>query len=79
VLAGRAVWSINSTAVGGGVAEMLRTMLPYARAGGFDARWLIVRAGADCFRVTRGSTTFSPGISGTAVHWERRSETSTNA
>ena len=34
VLAGRAVWSINSTAVGGGVAEILRTMLPYARAAG---------------------------------------------
>ena len=53
LLAGRAVWSINSTAIGGGVAEILRTMLPYARAGGLDARWLIVRAGADFFRVTK--------------------------
>ena len=53
LLAGRAVWSINSTAIGGGVAEILRTMLPYARAGGLDARWLIVRAGADFFGVTK--------------------------
>ena len=53
LLAGRAVWSINSTAIGGGVAEILRSMLPYARAGGLDARWLIVRAGADFFRVTK--------------------------
>ncbi len=53
LLAGRTVWSINSTAIGGGVAEILRTMLPYARAGGVDARWLIVRAGADFFRVTK--------------------------
>jgi trehalose synthase len=53
LLAGRAVWSINSTAIGGGVAEILRTMLPHARAGGLDARWLIVRAGADFFRVTK--------------------------
>ena len=53
LLAGRTVWSINSTAIGGGVAEILRTMLPYARAGGLDARWLIVRAGADFFRVTK--------------------------
>ena len=28
-------------------------MLPYARAGGLDARWPIVRAGADFFRVTK--------------------------
>lgn len=53
LLEGRAVWSINSTTIGGGVAEILRTMLPYARAGGLDARWLIVRAGADFFRVTK--------------------------
>jgi trehalose synthase len=43
LLAGRVVWSISSTAIGGGVAEMLRTLLPYARAGGVDARWLVVR------------------------------------
>jgi trehalose synthase len=52
LLARRAVWSINSTATGGGVAEMLRTMLPYTRAGGLDARWPIVRAGAYFFGVT---------------------------
>jgi trehalose synthase len=53
LLAGRAVWSINSTATGGGVAEILRTILPYARAAGRDARWLIVRGSADFFRVTK--------------------------
>ena len=50
---GRAVWSINSTATGGGVAEMLRTMLPYTRAGGLDARWLIMRGSPEFFRVTK--------------------------
>jgi trehalose synthase len=30
-LSGRAVVSVNSTAVGGGVAEMLQTLLAYAR------------------------------------------------
>ena len=38
LLAGRSLWSISSTAIGGGVAEMLRTLLPYTRAGGVDAR-----------------------------------------
>ena len=53
LLAGRALWSISSTAIGGGVAEMLRTLLPYTRAGGVDARWLIVRGSADFFCVTK--------------------------
>ena len=79
VLAGRTVWSINSTAVGGGVAEMLRTTLAYMRAGGLDTRWLIMPGGTDFFGVTSGSTTSSMGISGIAVRWERRSEASTSA
>ncbi len=43
-LAGRAVVSVNSTAAGGGVAEMLRALLAYARGAGVDARWLVIRA-----------------------------------
>ena len=61
LLAGRVVWSISSTAIGGGVAEMLRTLLPYARAGGVDARWLVVRGGADFFRVTKRIHNFLHG------------------
>ena len=53
LLVGRTVWSINSTELGGGVAEMLRSMLPYTRAGGVDARWLIVRGSAEFFSVTK--------------------------
>ena len=53
LLAGRTVWSINSTATGGGVAEILRTMLPYTRAVGLDARWLIMRGSVEFFRVTK--------------------------
>ena len=36
--AGRAIWNISSTARGGGVAEMLRCLLPYARDAGVDVR-----------------------------------------
>jgi trehalose synthase len=53
LLAGRAVWNVNSTARGGGVAEMLRSLVAYARAGGVDARWVVVSGEPDFFRVTK--------------------------
>jgi trehalose synthase len=53
VLAGRRVWSVNSTAIGGGVAEMLRTLLPYWRGAGIDARWAVVGGPRQYFRVTK--------------------------
>ena len=39
LLAGRVVWNINSTARGGGVAELLESLVLYARGAGIDARW----------------------------------------
>jgi trehalose synthase len=51
---GRVVWNINSTAKGGGVAEMLRSLLAYARAAGVDARWVVITADdPEFFRVTK--------------------------
>jgi trehalose synthase len=42
LLRGRTVWNVNSTDTGGGVAELLRSLLPLARAGGVDVRWLVI-------------------------------------
>jgi trehalose synthase len=50
---GRAIWNINSTARGGGVAEMLRSLLAYARGAGIDARWIVIPGNDDFFRVTK--------------------------
>ena len=50
---GRTVWNINSTARGGGVAEMLQSLLAYARGAGVDARWLVISGNPDFFRVTK--------------------------
>jgi len=51
--AGRAIWNISSTARGGGVAEMLRCLLPYARDAGVDVRWVVLREGPEFFAVTK--------------------------
>lgn len=52
-LDGRAVFNVNSTGAGGGVAEMLRVVLGYARDAGVDARWLVIDGDARFFEVTK--------------------------
>lgn len=53
VLGGRRVWNLSSTAHGGGVAEMLTTLLAYARGIGIDARWEVIGGDAEFFAVTK--------------------------
>jgi trehalose synthase len=50
---GRAVWNINSTAQGGGVVELLRPLVGYARGAGVDARWVVIDGSPDFFTVTK--------------------------
>src|SRR3954467_8411977 len=50
---GRAVWNINSTARGGGVAEMLVSLLAYAHGAGVDARWSVIGGDDPFFAVTK--------------------------
>jgi trehalose synthase len=51
--AGRVIWNVNSTATGGGVAEMLQSLIAYARGAGVDARWLVIEGTPEFFRVTK--------------------------
>ena len=53
MLRGRAVWSVNSTAQGGGVAELLRSLIAYSRGAGIDARWAVIEGDSDFFTVTK--------------------------
>ena len=53
VLGGRVVWNINSTAQGGGVVELLRPLIGYARGAGVDARWLVIDASPEFFTITK--------------------------
>jgi trehalose synthase len=52
-LGDNAVWNVSSTAVGGGVAEMLRPLLAYSRGAGIDARWAVIGAEPEFFRITK--------------------------
>jgi trehalose synthase len=52
-LEGRVVWNVNSTARGGGVAEMLASLLAYAQGAGVDARWVVISGNPDFFSVTK--------------------------
>jgi trehalose synthase len=45
--------NINSTAAGGGVAEMLATLLGYARGIGLEAEWLVIAGDPEFFAVTK--------------------------
>ncbi len=53
ILDGRRVVNVNSTATGGGVAELLQTLLAYARGAGVDARWVVVDGDAAFFDITK--------------------------
>src|SRR6187402_238448 len=53
LFAGRAVWHVSSTLSGGGVAEMLRTLLPYVRGAGVDTRWAVLQGDGAFFELTK--------------------------
>lgn len=50
---GRAIWHVSSTLRGGGVAEMLHSLLPYVRGAGIDTRWVVVRERPEFFALTK--------------------------
>ena len=53
LLGQRTVWNINSTAAGGGVAELLHALFPMAHAMGLDARWLVIEGDPQFFAITK--------------------------
>ncbi len=53
LLADRALWNVNSTAAGGGVAEMLWSWVGLARGLEIDMRWLTISGTLDFFVLTK--------------------------
>lgn len=52
-LKGKSVQNINSTAVGGGVAEILSRMIPLLRDLGVDASWDVIKGDERFFAITK--------------------------
>ena len=53
VLAGRAIWNVNSTATGGGVAEMLQVLVGYVQDLDIPIGWLVITGDAEFFSITK--------------------------
>ncbi|HEX4699957.1 MAG TPA: glycosyltransferase [Actinomycetes bacterium] len=47
------LWHVNSSAQGGGVAEMLQSILSYLLGAGIECRWLIIDGGEEFFELTK--------------------------
>ena len=52
-LEGATVWNVNSTASGGGVAEMLQVLVGYIVGAGIDSRWVVIEGDEAFFAVTK--------------------------
>ena len=52
-LAGRTIWNVNSTATGGGVAEMLQVLVGYINDLGIPIDWLVITGDAEFFAITK--------------------------
>jgi len=64
-LAGKRMVHVNSTRAGGGVAEILGWMIPLMQELGIEARWEVITAPPDFYRVTKA---FHNGLQGLPVH-----------
>ena len=64
-LRGRSIEMINSTAVGGGVAEILNRLLPLAEELDLNIRWDVMTGGEDFFEVTKA---FHNALHGAPYH-----------
>ena len=52
-LAGRTIWCVSSTAVGGGVAEMLQVLVGYVQDLDIPIRWRVITGEAEFFVITK--------------------------
>lgn len=68
----RVLWNVSSTSVGGGVAEMLHTLLSYARGEGIDVRWVVIEGSPEFFRLTKRLHNALHGSPGSPVTEEER-------
>ena len=56
-LKGKTIQIVNSTAVGGGVAEILNRMVPLLKELGINTRWDVIKGGTDFSRLPKNFIT----------------------
>src|SRR6516164_11344954 len=67
-LHGKRIIHVNSTRLGGGVAEILGWMIPLMEELGLTARWEVIEGNPDFYRVTKA---FHNGLQGLPVTLKR--------
>ncbi len=68
---GNRIVHVNSTAVGGGVAEILRSLIPMSKGLGLDTDWYVVSPPAEFFDVTKKIHNLMQGAEGALTSEER--------
>lgn len=66
-LGGRTIWNVSSTAVGGGVAEMLQGLIGYAEDLAIAVRWVVISGDVDFFAITKRLHNQIHGDAGTGL------------
>jgi trehalose synthase len=66
-MSGRTIWNINSTATGGGVAEMLQALVGYVRDLDIPIRWSVIGGDAEFFAITKRLHNMIHGFGGGAM------------
>lgn len=76
VFKGARILNVNSTAFGGGVAELLYTLVPLMRDLGLDAEWRLMAGHDEFFHVTKA---MHNALQGAPVPWTPEMEATYNA
>ena len=66
---GKRVLHVNSTKLGGGVAEILRSLMPLLQDVGLDARWEVISGNEEFFNTTKA---FHNALQGQEQHLSQR-------
>jgi trehalose synthase len=74
-LDGARVVHVNSTAVGGGVAEILRSLIPISKGLGLDTDWYVISPPAEFFDVTKKIHNLMQGAEGALTPEEMQTYT----
>lgn len=77
-LKGARVLHLNTSPSGGGVAEILRSLVPLLKGLGIDAEWFVSRKNSGFFRVTKEIHNFLQGKKGDLTEEQRQLYLKTN-